>query len=228
MPCYTRFMREPPTNWEIGVARSRAVRTQKALERAEGVSRVIVSIATDYGPETLAEYARIMNDECYTPSGRGMWSISLVHRYMQKGGWTPKKLRKIFFKDRAEKLYDYPAPLYAEWREAIGRAHALSAENGAWVAAISQDLIPNQTVLHTRFGVGHCVERSALATYLCTFPTYDDAEPFRSEVCAAIDLHGFEYFLSFDERQEALRLAQIRIFSMAEKPFRTLSDGWHL
>lgn len=221
-------MGEPPTNWKIGVARSRAVRSKKALERAEGISRVIVSIATDYGPETLAEYARIMNDECYTPSGRGKWSISLVHRYMQKGGWTPKKLRDTFFKDRSGDVVDYPAPLYAEWREAIGRAHALSAENGAWFAATSHDLIPNQTVRHARFGAGHCIERSALAMYLCTFPTYDDAEPFRSEVCAAIDLQGFKYFLSFDDRQEALRLAQIRIFSKARKTLRTLSDGWHL
>lgn len=123
---------------------------------------------------------------------------------------------------------DYPAHLYAEWRAEIERAHALSAENGRWIAATTRDLTPQQTVQHVRFGIGDCVEQTSLGIYICRFSTYDDGDQFRSETCWAIDLEGFEYFRPFEARQQDLIDAQTRIFSGVDPSLRKLIDGWHL
>jgi len=215
-----------PQNWQDGVEKSRAVRSAKAQERAEAITSAFFYIARRDGPNTLAEYARIMTDECRTPSGRGKWSISLVHRYMRKGGWTPKSLRATFFKDRSDWVIEYPADLYAEWRAAIGQAHDLSDANGTWMAATERDLKPKQTVRHVSLGVGTCVERSSLATYVCSF--HGDDDQFEPTPCRAIDLEGFEYFRSFEDRQQEIIDARERIFSKSEKGLRKRSDGWHL
>lgn len=223
---YSDVMSLPPKNWNVGLERSRAVRSARARERGEEVSSALMHLACKHGPQTLAEYARILNEEYFTPSGRGSWSISLVHRYMQKGGWTPKSLRAVFFKDFSGYVIDYPAHLYAEWRSEISRAYALSPENGIWIAAIAQDLLPPQTVRSARFGIGDCIERSPLAKYRCRFGKHDGSGEFLIESCGAIDLEGFKYFRSSDERRQDCIDAQTRIFSGAQKITRTLTDGW--
>ena len=204
------------------------MRSQRAEERAEGVLDTIQEIARIYGPKTLAEYVTVMNAECYTPSGRGKWSISLVHRYMRKRDWTPKSLREIFFGPRLDIVVDYAPHLHEKWRAAIGRAHGLSVENGTWIAAIKKDLTQSQTVHHRHLGFGHCVERLSLATYMCCFPNSHGEVPFDHTECGAVDLEGFEYFRSFEDRQKDLIKAQKEIFGGATKDVRGLVDGWHL
>ncbi len=223
-------MGKRPPNSEIGQQNSRAARSLRSRQRAEGVWDDILFIAFRDRPTTNAEYARIFQEEGRpTPSGTGTWTDRLIQRYMSKFGSNPKKLRDEN-PERSSIGYGYPAEVYASLRAELKRLNEVTERNGRWIPSTDAEPTVHQAVKHSHWGIGDLIECVSLTSLRCRFMELDEtgSAVFVERDCRPVDVQLFIFNLTAEQRIAVAAEFWKRSIRDHEQGYRPLTDGWHL
>lgn len=206
---YPAAMGKPPPNYKVGLARSAASRQATARRHQAEVWSAIVSIALLEEPRTLAEYATHLTGFGISTARGGPWTPGLVHRVMKGHGVTPKRLLERVTCPLPYVKIDWPTEVYAAYRQRIDAIDQPSQRTGQWLPLTQWEPAKCDLVRHAKYGEGQVMARQALGRYLCSFVGEDGSFEM---VCPAVDLEGFRYFRSREERIAASKRARAWIF----------------
>jgi hypothetical protein len=217
-------MRTPPANAELGNARSNEVRGARSVERANAIFRMFRFISYRYQPATYEDFVRVLNEIGYpTANGTGIWSVSMVQRYMHEFGSAPKDLLKEGPPKQGFVL-DYRPEVFTTIGQILQRLLEPNETNGAYKQGGKHEPSGHSFIKHNELGEGSIVRRIGSGTrakYTCRFSCcYQEPAAHEDHEMSAAEFMVFVFNESYWERHRLADEAAAEVLE-SEKP------SWH-
>lgn len=189
---------------------SLANRQKRASLHDRMVWEYIAFVAFYAQPQTLREFAALLNAEGIRTARGGRWTPANVGHVFARHRTTAKEVaRKYSEPSSRAPLPPIPTKTIEAFRRDDARINDPSERTGVWRSATNRSPLRADIVRHAEFGEGQFVAELRAGKLRCRFL---DDEGTYDVVVPANQIEWFEYFRSREERQRQSEIVWARHF----------------